>query len=260
MLQIRDLTVTMKKDLRDLLRGFTFALNPGDKAAIIGEEGNGKSTLLKLLYDPALVEGYVEYTGAIQKDGMLLGYLSQEVPPEQGELSAYEFCCQSPAFLDASPGELAAAAKRLRFPLDWFYSDRLVKTFSGGEKVKLRMALLTLGRPDCYLLDEPSNDLDIDTLDWLETFIRECAHAGAVSSLTTSCCWSATANVSPPHGAAAAQDPAPLDRGPHGLPPVRGGAAAKLHPPGTAGPQGAGGASANSRNASRKSSKRWNTS
>ena len=111
MLQIRDLTVTMKKDLRDLLRGFTFALNPGDKAAIIGEEGNGKSTLLKLLYDPALVEGYVEYTGAIQKDGMLLGYLSQEVPPEQGELSAYEFCCQSPAFLDASPGELAAACE-----------------------------------------------------------------------------------------------------------------------------------------------------
>ena len=116
MLQIRDLTVTMKKDLRDLLRGFTFALNSGDKAAIIGEEGNGKSTLLKLLYDPALVEGYVEYTGAIQKDGMLLGYLSQEVPPEQGELSAYEFCCQSPAFLDASPGELAAAAKRLLRP------------------------------------------------------------------------------------------------------------------------------------------------
>ena len=40
MLQIRDLTVTMKKDLRDLLRGFTFALNPGDKAAIIGATGN----------------------------------------------------------------------------------------------------------------------------------------------------------------------------------------------------------------------------
>ena len=54
MLQIRDLTVTMKKDLRDLLRGFTFALNPGDKAAIIGEEGNGKSTLLKALE----AEGY----------------------------------------------------------------------------------------------------------------------------------------------------------------------------------------------------------
>ena len=240
MLQIRDLTVTMKKDLRDLLRGFTFALNPGDKAAIIGEEGNGKSTLLKLLYDPALVEGYVEYTGAIQKDGMLLGYLSQEVPPEQGELSAYEFCCQSPAFLDASPGELAAAAKRLRFPLDWFYSDRLVKTFSGGEKVKLRMALLTLGRPDCYLLDEPSNDLDIDTLDWLETFIRECAEPVLFIS-HDELLLERTANVILHMEQLRAQDPAPLDRGPHGLPPVRGGAAAKVHPPGAAGPQGAGG-------------------
>lgn len=117
MLQIRDLDITMKKDLRQLLKGFTFALQPGDKAALIGEEGNGKSTLLKLLYDPALVEGYVEYTGAVQKDGMLLGYLSQELPPEQGELTAYEFCCREPAFLESSPGELAAAAKRLRFQI-----------------------------------------------------------------------------------------------------------------------------------------------
>ena len=174
MLQIRDLSVTMKKDLRQLLKEFTFALNPGDKAAIIGEEGNGKSTLLKLIYDPALVEGYVEYSGAIQKDGMILGYLSQELPPDQAAFTAYEFCCEEPAFLEASPGELAAAAKRLRFPMEWFYSDRKMGTFSGGEKVKLRMALLTLRRPDCYLLDEPSNDLDIETLSWLEEFIRDC--------------------------------------------------------------------------------------
>ena len=46
MLQTRNLTITMKKDLRDLLRDFTFSLNPGDKAAIIGEEGNGKSLSL----------------------------------------------------------------------------------------------------------------------------------------------------------------------------------------------------------------------
>lgn len=174
MLQVRDLNVTMKKDLRQLLKNFTFALNPGDKTAIIGEEGNGKSTLLKLLYDPAMVEEYVEYTGTIQTDGMILGYLSQELPPDQGELSAYEFCCEEPAFLDASPGELASAAKGLRFPLEWFYSERKMSTFSGGEKVKLRMALLTLRSPDCYLLDEPSNDLDIETLTWLEEFIRDC--------------------------------------------------------------------------------------
>ena len=69
---------------------------------------------------------------------------------------------------------MADAAAKLRFPADLFYSDRKMGTFSGGEKVKLRMALLTLRRPDCYLLDEPSNDLDIETLEWLESFIREC--------------------------------------------------------------------------------------
>ena len=134
MLQTRNLTITMKKDLRDLLRDFTFSLNPGDKAAIIGEEGNGKSTLLKLLYDPALVEPYAEYSGTIQRDGMLLGYLSQELPPQQAALTAYEFCCGEPAFLDASPGQLASAAKELGFPLDWFYADRPLSTFPAGKR------------------------------------------------------------------------------------------------------------------------------
>lgn len=174
MLQVRKLHIAMKKDLRELVRDFTFALNPGDKAAIIGEEGNGKSTLLKLIYDENLVEGYVEWSGTIQKDGMILGYLSQELPAEDRDKTAYEFCCGEEAFLDSSPKEVADAAAKLRFPADLFYSDRKMGTFSGGEKVKLRMALLTLRRPDCYLLDEPSNDLDIETLEWLESFIREC--------------------------------------------------------------------------------------
>ena len=94
MLQVQGLQIVMKKDLRQLLQGFTFSLQPGDKAAIIGEEGNGKSTLLKLLYDPALVEEYVEWSGTVQKDGMILGYLSQELTPQEGEMTAYEFCCQ----------------------------------------------------------------------------------------------------------------------------------------------------------------------
>ena len=174
MLQVRKLHIAMKKDLRELVRDFTFALNPGDKAAIVGEEGNGKSTLLKLIYDENLVEGYAEWSGAIQKDGMILGYLSQELLAEDRDKTAYEFCCGEEAFLDSSPKEVADAAAKLRFPVDLFYSDRKMGTFSGGEKVKLRMALLTLRRPDCYLLDEPSNDLDIETLEWLESFIREC--------------------------------------------------------------------------------------
>ncbi len=47
MLQIKQLTITHKKDFRVILKDFSFVLNPGDKVVLIGEEGNGKSTLLK---------------------------------------------------------------------------------------------------------------------------------------------------------------------------------------------------------------------
>lgn len=57
MLQVKHLTAIQEKDLRVLLEDVNFTLGPGDKAAVIGEEGNGKSTLLKLIYDPRLVSG-----------------------------------------------------------------------------------------------------------------------------------------------------------------------------------------------------------
>ena len=60
MLQIKQLTITHKKDFRVILKDFSFVLNPGDKVVLIGEEGNGKSTLLKWIYDPELIEGYAE--------------------------------------------------------------------------------------------------------------------------------------------------------------------------------------------------------
>ena len=63
MMQIKKLTLTHKKDLRVILEDFQLVLNDGDKAVIIGEEGNGKSTLLKWMYDPALPEDYIESTG-----------------------------------------------------------------------------------------------------------------------------------------------------------------------------------------------------
>ena len=56
MIQIKNLTLIHKYDLRTILENFQLVLKDGDKAVIIGEEGNGKSTLLKWLYSPALVE------------------------------------------------------------------------------------------------------------------------------------------------------------------------------------------------------------
>ena len=63
MLQIKKLNLTHKKDLRIILNDFNLVLNDGDKAVIIGEEGNGKSTLMKWIYNPSLVENYIEADG-----------------------------------------------------------------------------------------------------------------------------------------------------------------------------------------------------
>lgn len=174
MLQIRHLTITHRKDLRPLLVDFDLTLNPGEKVAVIGEEGNGKSTLLKLLYDPALVAGYVEYTGEISKGGLRLGYLPQELPQADRSACAAEFCAACPDFRDQTPRDLAALARLLSLPMELFYSVRPMDSLSGGEKVKLQLARLLMSRPDVLLLDEPSNDLDLETLEWLEGFLQEC--------------------------------------------------------------------------------------
>lgn len=63
-----------------ILEDFQLVLNDGDKAVIIGEEGNGKSTLLKWMYDPALTEDYIESTGERIIGKERLGYLPQELP------------------------------------------------------------------------------------------------------------------------------------------------------------------------------------
>ena len=174
MLQIKHLTITHRKDLRVLLEDFSLSLQPGDKAAIIGEEGNGKSTLLRLIAGDPQVEEYVEYTGEILRNGCRMGLLSQEWEPEQKALSAWEYCSRSPAFGEQSPRELAALGRRLGLSLDFFYADQPLEALSGGERTKLQLALLLAQDPDLLLLDEPSNDLDVETLVWLEQFIQSC--------------------------------------------------------------------------------------
>ncbi|MBQ2557617.1 MAG: ATP-binding cassette domain-containing protein, partial [Lachnospiraceae bacterium] len=82
MFQIRHVTLTHKKDLHTILSDFSLVLNDGDRAVMIGEEGNGKSTLMKWIYDPSLVEDYIEYTGEKNIGGERLSYLPQELPEE----------------------------------------------------------------------------------------------------------------------------------------------------------------------------------
>lgn len=173
MIQLKNITITHKMDLRVILNDFSMVLNDGDKAVIIGEEGNGKSTLLKLIYNPELVEDYVEYSGEIILNNAKLGYLAQELSAEHKAMPIYDFCQESERFFMLTPKELADIAHSLSIPVDIYYSDQLVDELSGGEKVKLQLARILMDKPDVLLLDEPSNDIDLQTLEWLEKFICE---------------------------------------------------------------------------------------
>ena len=159
-----------KDDQRMLVDHFNFVLNKGDKAVIIGEEGNGKSTLLKAIHNRDLVSDYAEISGSINKLGHKSGYLPQEI--EDKEKSALEFFMDIDDFFEISPKKIKEIAASLKIDSELFYSDRPLKSFSGGEVIKLGLAHLLMEDDDILLLDEPSNNLDLKTLEFLEDFIK----------------------------------------------------------------------------------------
>ena len=106
MLQIKNLNLTHKKDLKTILENFSCTFNDGQKAVIIGEEGNGKSTLLRWIFDPELVEDYCEAVGERIILGQSMGYLPQELPAGDRGKTVWEFFMEDGGFPDRSPGEL----------------------------------------------------------------------------------------------------------------------------------------------------------
>lgn len=176
MLQVKNLNITHRKDLKCLLQDFSCVWNDGDKAVIIGEEGDGKSTLLKWIYDPKQIEDYAEARGERMINRERLGYLPQELSGTDKDRTVYEFFLQEPAFLEQTPRELGQLAKEFHVAVDFFYGGQRMDTLSGGEKVKAQMLRLLLAQPTVLLLDEPSNDIDLETLDWLEETIRSWPH------------------------------------------------------------------------------------
>ena len=177
MLILRNVTIRSRKDDRLLVDDLSFTLHAGERAALIGEEGNGKSTLLKWIFDPKMVEGYAEASGQCVVDGKL-GYLPQELPGEDADLPVCAYLEGSCGYYTLSPREVNDVAQRLGLSPVLFDETRPMGTLSGGERVKVQLAALLLSRGDILLLDEPSNDLDIETLEWLSGFMN--AFPGAV--------------------------------------------------------------------------------
>ena len=132
MLNVKNLTITHRKDLRVILDKFNLTLNDGDKAVIIGEEGNGKSTLMRWIYDPEIAEEYAECEGERILGSEVLGYLPQELPVWAKEKTLYEYFSEARSFFDRTPKELSEMANEFRVSKDFFYADQKMGSLSGG--------------------------------------------------------------------------------------------------------------------------------
>jgi len=179
MFDVRNLSIEILQDGRKLINNLSFSLEDGDKLAIIGEEGNGKSTIAKAIIFPERVSQYANITGQIQTNGAVIGYLEQILDKDWYDQEIYRY------FLKDNPlddddydkyeqfGEIDKILNSIGLNSEFLESDQLIGNLSGGEKVKLQLVKLMLKNPDVLILDEPTNDLDIETLEWLEAFINK---------------------------------------------------------------------------------------
>lgn len=149
-----------------------------DKIAIIGEEGNGKSTLLKLVVDKDDIIQYADVSGQINSHGLSIGYLEQSLQDNWKNVTVMDY------FLKDSPNDeinfdyynylsdIYSYFSKFGLDSTILDSNQIINTLSGGEKVKIQIIKILCKKPDILLLDEPTNDIDIETLEWLEKLIN----------------------------------------------------------------------------------------
>jgi len=159
---------------RTLLQDVTWQLGPGDRVGIVGVNGTGKTTLLRLLAGtlPVPDDGPVRTTGHVVTGATVqLGYLTQEPTPVDADLRVLEAAEQIRSTARIGRSELSVSQLLDRLGLRASRQWTRVGDLSGGERRRLQLMLLLLAEPNVLLLDEPTNDLDIDTLTELEDLL-----------------------------------------------------------------------------------------
>jgi len=197
---------------RQIIKDISLSFFPGAKIGLLGLNGSGKSTVLRIM-----AGADKEFEGEVQHlAGIRIGYLPQEpqLDPEltvrqevesgmgevmeaQAKLEAvyaayaepdadFDSLAEEQARLEAiiatagsdTENQMEIAADALRLP-PW---DASIKNLSGGEKRRVALCKLLLSKPDMLLLDEPTNHLDAESVEWLEQFL--CRFPGTVVAVT----------------------------------------------------------------------------
>lgn len=154
---------------KTIVEDFDFILQAGDRVGIVGPNGVGKSTLLKMLAGEVQMDGGEIVVGSTVK----LMHFSQQLPEMDEQMRMIEYVRESSNLIETGSGEKFSAAQMLeRFLFPPNMHGTQIGKLSGGEKKRLVLLKMLMEQPNVLLLDEPTNDLDIQTLSVLEDFME----------------------------------------------------------------------------------------
>jgi ATP-binding cassette ChvD family protein len=198
---------------REVLRGINLSFFPGAKIGVIGSNGSGKSSLLRIMagiddgftgearLTPGFSVGFLAQEPTLDPTKDVAGNVADGVGPIKASLDRFNEVCEAMGEPDADFDKLLAEQSQLQDKIDaagaWDLDRTLdiamdalrlppggaeISTLSGGERRRVALCRLLLARPDLLLLDEPTNHLDAESVAWLERALSE--YQGTVVAVT----------------------------------------------------------------------------
>jgi ATP-binding cassette subfamily F protein uup len=153
-----------------LIEQFSYVFKKGERVGIVGPNGCGKSTLLKLIMEQETPDMGKIITG----ETVVFGHYTQDGMIDKNELKVIEVVQEIGEYITLNKGQKLTASQLCeRFLFDGHQQYSYVSTLSGGEKRRLFLLTILMKNPNFLILDEPTNDLDILTLQALEEFLEE---------------------------------------------------------------------------------------
>lgn len=154
---------------KQVISNFHHLFIPGDRVGIIGPNGSGKTTLLNIMAKRLAPDSGEVETGKTVK----IGYYTQSEEELDGELRVIDYIKETAEIIHTKDGEVITAEQMLeRFLFSRNQQYSYIRTLSGGEKRRLYLLKILMTEPNVLFLDEPTNDLDIQTLSVLEGYLH----------------------------------------------------------------------------------------
>ncbi|HCP41736.1 MAG TPA: ABC transporter [Cryomorphaceae bacterium] len=153
-----------------LIEQFNYIFKKGERVGIVGPNGSGKTTLLKIIMGELAPDKGKIVTG----DTVVFGHYTQDGIVNKDNLKVIEVVQEIGEYITLEKGQKLTASQLCeRFLFDSHQQYSYVSTLSGGERRRLFLLTILMKNPNFLILDEPTNDLDILTLQALESFLEE---------------------------------------------------------------------------------------